>query len=121
VGLGGGDHHLRAGTYRLDTPVAIGASGVAQAAEGVTFGADERSLLRATGDAALALDAIGARRFTGSGGLRLDGALRVTDGPSTRTASSVELSEGSFDLTLTPGADGTWTVSLAVQGEVTAT
>jgi hypothetical protein len=117
--LGGGVHELTPGTYHLDTPVAVGTSGVAGGRESVVFEATDTAVLEARGDAGLLLAGDGPRRLLGPGTVHLEGALEVTDAAGTRTAARLDAALGAFDLTITRAADGGWQVSGAVQGELT--
>ena len=120
VALAGSVQGLTPGTYVLDTPVAVGTSGVAGARDQVTFSATEDSRFQAAGDAALFLDGSGPRHLTGPGSVHLEGALEVTDATGTRVVSVVDLAEGPFDVVLTPTGDGGWTITATLQGETTA-
>lgn len=120
LALGGTTHRFTAGTYQLDTPVAVGASGVAGALDAVTFDADDGSRFAASGDAALFLDASRPRRLVGPGTVHLEGALQVVDARGTRTAGVIDAAAGAFDITLTPVASGGWTITAILQGETTA-
>ena len=113
-------HRLTPGTYRLDTPVAVGTSGVAAARESVVFDADAESTFEARGDAALFLGE-GPRRLLGPGTVQVEGTFEVTGPDGTRQASRLDMAEGAFDLTLSPAAGGGWTVAARLGGEVTAT
>jgi len=120
LALGGTTHRFTPGTYQLDTPVAVGARGVAGARDAVTFEADVRSTFEASGDAALFLDARQPRRLLGPGTVHLEGALQVVDASGTRTAAVVDAAAGAFDITLTPVGAGGWTITATLQGETTA-
>jgi hypothetical protein len=109
--LGGGAHTITAGTYELDTPVAVGQEGIATPRDRVTFDAVEGSLLEARGDASILLGPDSPRRFVGPGRVLLVGALEVTDDDGTREVADLTSDPAAFDLTFTPAADGTWTVS----------
>jgi len=119
LALGGTTHGFTPGTYQLDTPVAVGASGVAGARDTVTFEADDRSRFEATGDAALFLDASRPRHLLGPGTVHLEGTLQLIDGSGTRTATVVDAAAGAFDITLTPVPTGGWTITATLQGETT--
>lgn len=108
------------GSYQLDTPVAVGTTGVAGARDSVAFTATEASRFAATGDAALFLAPIGPRHLTGPGSVHLEGALTVTDASGSRAATVVDLAAGPYDLTLVPAPGGGWTITALLQGEVTA-
>jgi hypothetical protein len=120
LGLSGAAHAFQQGTYQLDTPVAVGATGVAEARDAVTFEASTTTLFEPRGDAALHLPATAARRLLGPGTVVLEGALEATDATGTRTVARIEMPMGAFDLTLTPSPGG-WTVVATLEGETTAT
>jgi hypothetical protein len=121
LNLADGVHGLQPGTYHLDTPVALGSSGVAEARESVVFAATDASTFEPRGDAALFLGRDQPRRVVGPGRVHLEGALQLQDGAGTRSIGSLDAGEGAYDLTLTPAADGGWTVTALLGGEVTAT
>jgi hypothetical protein len=108
--LGGGNHAFVAGPYQLDTPVAVGTSGVATPHDTLSFVASEASLLEARGDASLVFPADAPHHFVGPGTVMLEGELQVTgpDGPT--TLPSVTSGVAAFDLTLTPDGQGGWLV-----------
>lgn len=110
--LGGGVHALTPGTYELDTPVAVGASGIATPRDEVTFVAAPGAVFAATGDASLLLGAdVPQHRFVGPGGVHLEGELQSTDDQGIiRPLSTFDLDEGRFDLTFTSDGQGGWTV-----------
>jgi len=108
--LGGGVHGLATGTYRLDTPTAVGTAGIATPRDSVTFTAGPDARFEARGDAALVLGRDGARRVTGPGAVRVEGTLELTDAAGTRAATSHAVDLAAYDLTLTPAPDGGWTI-----------
>lgn len=114
-------HGFTPGTYRLDTPVAVGSAGVAAARDSVTFEAVDSSTFGGAGDAALVLGPDRARRLLGPGRMRLEGSFEVTDADGTRAVSTVDGADVAFDLTLTPLEGGGWTVRGTVQGVTTET
>jgi hypothetical protein len=109
--LGGGVHGLEAGEYRLNTPVAVGSGGLATAHDALTFLAGPDTLFAASGDTALVLGPAGPHRFLGPGGIHLEGDLEVLDDRGRSAQSTFDIGEGAFDLVLTPGAAGGWTVT----------
>jgi len=119
--LAGAVHTFVPGTYHLDTPVAVGSSGVAGARESVVFDAKDGSTFEPRGNAALVLGRDKARHLLGPGKVHLEGTLEVTD-PSgaSRTVTRLDVAEGPFDTILTPAADGGWTVEGLLAGSVTA-
>ena len=117
-GLGGGSHTLRPGAYQLDTPVAVGGSGIATSRESVAFEAGAAARFEGHGDAALVLSKDGSHTFTGPGLVHLEGDLIVARLEGAQAASSLDLRSGAFELTLSPTAGGGWTVSGRVQSRV---
>jgi hypothetical protein len=113
-------HTFSPGTYELDTPVAVGSSGVAGARESVAFDAVAESTFEPRGNAALFLSGTSPRRLLGPGVVHLEGTLEVTDPSGARTTSRLDATEGAYDLTLTQTADGGWTVEGLLGGDVTA-
>jgi hypothetical protein len=119
LALGGTTHRFTPGTYQLDTPVAVGTSGVAGARDAVTFEADASSSFEGSGDAALFLDASQPRHLLGPGTVHLEGSLQIVDARGTRTVGVIDATAGAFDITLTPLPDGGWTITATLQGETT--
>jgi hypothetical protein len=113
--LGGGNHALVPGTYRLDTPVAVGQEGVATPRDAVTFDAVEGSLLEARGDASVTFAPDAPRRFVGPGKVLLTGTFEITDDDGTRAATSLASEVSAYDLTFTPDGAGGWTVDGVVE------
>lgn len=119
--LGHGNHAFTPGTYRIDTPVAVGRAGIATPRDSVTFTAIEGSLFEGRGDAAILFPPEAPRHFIGPGKVVMGGTLEVTDLDGTRTATAVTTEAPSaFDLTFTPDGAGGWTVDGLVE-QATAT
>jgi hypothetical protein len=108
--LGHRNHALTPGTYRLDTPVAVGQEGIATPRDGVTFEAIEGSLFEARGDASVLFGPDAPHRFVGPGRVLLGGTLQIVDADGTRSAPSLKGDPAAFDLTFTPDGAGGWTV-----------
>lgn len=108
--LGGGVHGFAPGTYRLDTPVAVGTSGVATPRDSVVFDASAKSLLDARGDAAITLGAGPPLHLLGPGRVELRGTLALTDAAGTRDATSYLADVAAFDVTISPNDAGGWRV-----------
>ena len=115
VSLGGGAHALEPGTYRLDTPVAVGAQGVATPRDSVTFVAGEEAQLEADGDTALVLATTEGQGFTGPGNVHLEGDLLVDQEEGVQEATSLDLQGQPFELVFTGFEGGRWTVSGRVE------
>lgn len=108
--LGGGTHGLVPGTYRLDTPVAVGTSGVATPRDIVVFDASTESLLDVRGDAAVVLGAGPPLHLLGPGRVELSGTLELTDATGAHEATSYSVEVAAFDLTLSADPGGEWRV-----------
>jgi hypothetical protein len=111
LAMRGALHRLVPGTYRLNTPVAVGAAGIATPYDAVTFEATDDTRVAATGDTALVLGPTGAHRIVGRGAVHLEGDLAVEDASGSSAGSSFDLADGAYDLTFMPAAGGGWTVS----------
>lgn len=109
--LGGATHRFVPGTYRLDTPVAVGTSGVATPRDSVSFDASDRTLLSAKGDASLLLDPKVSHQLRGPGRVHLEGVLELTDAAGTRSTTSLTVDRAAFELTFSPDGAGGWTVA----------
>ena len=96
---------LSPGTYRVDTPVAVGSGGLARPREGVDFVADEETTIdtRAGGAVGRGLPV----HLEGPGTFRADGSFRIRTRDGTTDATHLEFGPGSFVVDV--GADGTFT------------
>lgn len=102
----GAVHRLEPGEYELQTPVAVGSDGLATPMERVTFTATQDSTVSFTGGASATILPI-AMSVRGPGQVGIEGTLLVRRPDDTVTqATQVGLPAGSFELTLTPAADG---------------
>lgn len=110
VTLGRSTHRLEPGTYRLDTPVAVGTSGIATPRDSVVLDASAESLLDARGDAAVMLDPDSPHHFLGPGRVDLQGTFGLTDADGTRQSPSYVVDVAAYDLTITPDGSGGWTI-----------
>ena len=113
-------HTFVPGTYHLDTPVAVGTTGVASARESVVFDASAESTFEPRGDAALFLTDAKARHLLGPGAVHLEGTLEVTDPSGEHAVTRLDAAEGAYDLVLTPAAGGGWSVEGLLAGDLTA-
>ena len=98
-----------AGGYQLDTPVAVGGSGIATPRESVAFTAGAGARFEAHGDAALELPGDAQHSFTGPGLVHLEGRLEVTTENREQDATTLDLANGPYELTLSPTEGGGWT------------
>ena len=113
-----GPRLLLPATYRLDAPVAVGTTGLARPVDGVTFIADDETVLDLTGTGPLTVPPR-PLRLTGPGSLTLDGTFEVATRDGTRPAGHVEFGPGPFEVALTP-QDGTIRLRATVQGPMRA-
>lgn len=107
--MGGGAHALTPGQYRLDTPVAVGTSGIASPREGVTFEATASSLVEARGDAGIVFGPGTTPHLLGPGKVQLTGTFELRDEAGSRTESTIDVDLAAFDLTFRATAAG-WEV-----------
>lgn len=120
LNLADGVHGFAAGTYHLDTPVAVGSSGVASPRESVVFDADDDSRFELRGNAALFLQGSSVRRLRGPGTVHLEGTFELRDQTGTRSVTKVDVEDAPFELTLTPADGGGWRLEARLGGEITA-
>lgn len=115
-------NELVAGSYGLETPVAIGRGGLARSQDAVAFEATVESTIVFRGGATMSL-LPRELQFESGGRVLLQGTLQVRqpDG-TTHEATGVELPEGAYSLTATPRPDGTgYNIRALLQGPVTVT
>jgi hypothetical protein len=108
-----------AGTYQLDTPVAVGgASTTPTEKDAVTFDVrdGDGAQLQPTGDANIVLPpSRGPLHVKGPGRVHLEGSFTVTVDGKRHSAKSVDLRTGPYELVFTPSSGGSWVVSGEVQ------
>lgn len=119
--LGGAVHALTPGTYQVDTPVAVGSSGVASARSSATFEAGGQSTFVARGDAAVVLPPDTPRHLLGPGTVHLEGDLTVIDEDGEGSATTLDAESDAFDIVLTPKSGGGWSIRATLQGKTTST
>lgn len=95
---------LTPGTYRLDTPVAVGAGGLARPRDAVELTADEETTIDATGVGAVATSL--PVHLEGPGSFRADGDFRIRTRDGTTSATHLEFGRGSFLVDV--ATDGTF-------------
>lgn len=101
----GDSRPLQPGFYRAAAPVAVGDAGLAVPQDGVAFSADATTRLDTRGRVVVREPA-SRIELTGPGRVSAQGDFRVVTDASTASASTVELADGPFRITLTPGGEG---------------
>lgn len=104
------------GRYRLRTPVAVGAAGLARPRDVVEFEADAQTQVGFRAGAVTAAP-LADLHVSGPGTVRIEGRLsvRTADDDSPRADDVVTL-QGSYSVTLAPGIDGLRVTALFEQG-----
>ena len=85
---------LTPGTYRLDTPVAVGAGGLARPQDTVEFTADDATTIDVAGGGVVSRDL--PVHLEGPGSFRADGDFRIRTRDGTTSATRLEFGPGSF-------------------------
>jgi len=107
------------GHYRFGSSVAVGTAGLATPEDsGVDFTADNNTELTAT-DGVIIQFASPALKVDGPGTLHMTGSFTLRTASGTKTATTLTMASGPFQVTLAPGAGGV-TVNAVLQGPVTA-
>lgn len=114
--LDGANAALEDGRYRIQTPVAVGTSGLAQPRDRVDFESDGPTTLTARGGAVVAVP-LTRLVLTGPGTVRIEGRLlvRTSEDESARPTEAVTL-QGSYEVVITPGIDGLRVMGLFQRG-----
>lgn len=120
VGLDGANRSLAPGTYVLQTPVAVGAGGLATPRDRLTFTADTATSLATRGGAFVRLTARPVR-LDGPGRVSADGTFTIRTRDGERRASRLVFGTGAFTLVARPAAAGGWDVEATFQGALEAT
>lgn len=105
VSFGERTHGFAAGTYRIDTPVAVGTSGLAQPLDAVDFTATASTTITFAGDASTRVGP-GSLTLTGPGTVTADGSFGITTSEGATLVDHIEFGPGPFQIGLTPGAGG---------------
>lgn len=114
-----GDSAFKPGHYRFGSSVAVGTAGLATPLDGgIDFTADDHTVLTASDGVVIHFDSP-ALKVAGPGTLRLTGALTLKTASGTKTASTVTMANGPFEVTIAPGAGGL-VVNATLQGAVTS-
>lgn len=93
------------GTYRLDTPVAVGTGGLARPRDSVDFTADDETTIDTRGGGVVGRGL--PVHLEGPGSFRADGSFRVRTREGTSDAAHLEFGPGPFVVDV--AADGTFT------------
>jgi hypothetical protein len=115
-------HALAPGVYGLQTPVALGSGGLAQAEDAVAFAATPETAIAFRGGATTSI-LPRELTFEAAGRVVVEGTLRVEQPTGTPAdATKVELPDGQYRLTITPLADGSgYEIEALLQGDVELT
>src|SRR3954468_24154131 len=114
-----GTSGFKPGHYHFGSSVAIGSAGLATPEDsGVSFDADEHTVLTATDGVVIHYDSP-ALKVDGPGTLKMTGNFTLKTASGTRTSTALTMTAGPFEVTLAPGAGGI-AVSATLQGPVTA-
>jgi hypothetical protein len=114
-----GGRRLLPGDYDVGAPVAVGAAGLARPQDGVSFTADERTVLNTTAGVVVKLDRQ-RLEITGPGRVSAKGKLTVTDASGSRNATSIDFSAGPYQVTVVPQGSKV-ILDATLQGTLTAT
>lgn len=113
--LASGAVALEPGTYSLVGPVAVGdSSGLARPADAVSFVSGADSTILGTGHSTIQVDA--PTVLLGPGAFEATGTFTVTSAQETTSATTISVTNGSFEMTVSPTDDGTLQVSGLAQG-----
>ncbi len=105
VSFGDRTHRFAAGDYRIDTPVAVGTSGLAQPLDAVDLTATADTTITFAGDASTRVGH-GSLTLTGTGTVTADGSFAVTTKEGKTLMNHIEFGPGPFEVGLTLGAGG---------------
>ena len=115
--LGGAAHGFKPGHYKFGSSVAVGKSGLATPEDnGVSFDADDHTILTATNGVVIHEDSP-ALKVDGPGTLTMAGSFTLKTSSGTRTATTLTMATGPFEVTLAPAAGGI-AVTATLQGAV---
>lgn len=116
ISLDGPFHGFAPGRYLVDTPVAVGSTGLARPLDRVGFEATDATTIAFAGGATVTLP---ARQLpiTGPGKLLLEGTFEIATRGGKQSVRKIEFGEGAFELSLTP-ADGGYALTATLQGPI---
>ena len=107
------------GHYRFGSSVAVGSSGLSTPMDGgVSFDADNHTVLTATDGVIVHFDSP-TLKVQGPGTLTMTGTFTLRTAAGTRTATTLTMGGGPFEVQLAPGPGGI-AVTATLQGPVTA-
>lgn len=112
--IDGSVHGFVPGTYRIDSPVAVGAGALASPRDSVEFTADDQTTLSTRGGAFVAA-ASRELDLEGPGQLTIAGTLTVRTNEGSRSAVEVQFGPGAYVAHLAPIATG-WRLRAVVNG-----
>ena len=114
-----GTSGFKPGRYHFGSSVAVGSAGLATPEDsGVTFDADDHTVLTATDGVVVHFDSP-ALKVEGPGTLHMTGNFTLKTASGTTTATTLTMAAGPFQVQLVPGAGGI-AVTATLQGPVTS-
>jgi len=114
-----GTSAFKPGRYRFGSSVAVGSAGLATPEDsGVTFDADDHTVLTATDGVVVHFDSP-TLKVEGPGTLHMTGNFTLKTASGTTTATTLTMASGPFEVQLAPGAGGI-AVAATLQGTVTS-
>lgn len=115
--VNGAPRALKPGTYRVGASVAVGVGGLATPRDAVSFTADARTIVNATGGVVVKVPS--ARlELTGPGKVTATGQLQIRDQTSRTPAAGIVFGGGPYTVTLNPVA-GRLELDAVLQGPLT--
>jgi hypothetical protein len=115
--LDGSPRALKAGTYRVGAPVAVGVGGLATPRDAVAFTADARTVISTRGGVVVVLPP-GPLEVGGPGRVTATGQLRVRDQTALTPAGGIQFGEGPYTVKITP-MNGRLELDAILQGALT--
>jgi hypothetical protein len=114
--LDGATRSLTPGHFFLGSPVAVGTSGLATPEQSLAFDTGSDATMITSGGAQIH-QAPAALSLTGPGSVNLQGTFQMQTDTATRSVHTVVFGPGSFDIALTPIAEGD-TIKATLQGAI---
>ena len=114
-----GDSSFKPGHYRFGSSVAVGTAGLATPDDsGVDFTADDHTVVTASDGVIIHFDSP-ALKVDGPGTLQMTGTFTLRTASGTKTATTLTMGSGPYEVTLAPAAGGV-AITATLQGPVTS-